>query len=164
MEESPLHLVQQDTLDRFDTVRTIKQRNEALNAQEAELMARRDAAQTVGEAVGDLWKDEEYERIHAERHELLVALRQHLEAPRLGKDQAAELRKQLKPEEKSQLRREMLHRLQYLPAEDKAELAATVERVSEKVASQHGLSPEMEASFARVKKLQDQINQVEDDQ
>ena len=163
MEESPIELLKHDLLGYFDMASALNRRNDELVRQEAEFMARREAAQSAGVAVDDLWNDKEHQRMLAERQVLLTEMGQHLTSPRLGKEQMLELRKQLTPEENAQLRQEMLHRMQSLSAENKAKLAATTEHSLQKFVSEHGASPEMEASVAELRKLQDQINRVEKD-
>jgi hypothetical protein len=161
MEENALQLLRQDLLGPVETTREIQRRHQELQAQEAELKARRTAAENSGETLPSIWKDEIYLSIQAERRKLIAATREKFTQPRLSKEQAAELRKQLTPEEKAELRQSLLGHLQSATPENKAASEAAMEKALSHLVSEHGMTPEVEAAIAKARKLQEQINQTE---
>ena len=162
MEEDPLQSLRNGLLDPMEDIRAIKQRNDELTAQETDLMTRRNAAQSAGETVPDIWHDATYQSIQVERQKIRASMNEYLSRPRMTKEQQAELRHQLRPDEKRKLRGELLQTLQSLPPEQNAALTATVEKLLRKVTAENEATPELEASLARTRKIHNLINQAEE--
>jgi hypothetical protein len=161
LEENPLQHLRQDLLGPAETTAEIQRRHQELQAQEAELKVRRAAAENAGEIVPSLYKDEIYQSIQAERRKLIAAMRERFTQPRLSKEQAAELRTHLTPEEKAELRQSLLGHLQSATPERKVALAAAMEKALSHLVSERGMTPDVEAAIAKARKLQEQINQIE---
>ena len=101
--------------------------------------------------------NETHKILKAERESILADLMARHKRPHLSREEAAAFRVQFTPEEKAQLHQDLLQQLQSSPPEIKAATKAAMDKAIQTVREKHGPTPEAEAAFAKVKKLQDEI-------
>lgn len=157
MNQEAYEALRQDLAGGHASAAILYRRLQEVQAKEKQLEAEREQAQAAGQQVPALYEDETHRSLVAERHGILADLQANLQRPRLSGEEMKALRAQLTPEEKEQLRQELTQRLQSSPPDIRAAVKASVDKAIQTVRERHGSTPEAEAAFAKVRKLQDEI-------